>query len=75
MAHMGPLVVRTGQYTGRSPNDKYIVDEPSSRKHIWWGKENQPFDPERYDKLRARLTAYLQGKDLYVQDCYVGTDP
>ncbi len=75
VAHLGPLVVRTGQYTGRSPNDRYIVREPSSEAHIWWGKVNQPFDPARYDALRARLAAYLQGQDLYVQDCYVGADP
>ncbi|MCW5980248.1 MAG: phosphoenolpyruvate carboxykinase (ATP) [Bryobacteraceae bacterium] len=75
MAHLGPLVVRTGQYTGRSPNDRYVVREPSSDQHVWWGKVNQPFTQERYDALRSRLTAYLQGKDLYVQDCYVGADP
>jgi len=75
LAHLGPLVVRTGQYTGRSPNDRYVVREPSSESRIWWGKANQPFPAGRYDALRARLTAYLQGKDLYVQDCYVGADP
>jgi len=75
LAHRGPLVVHTGQYTGRSPNDRYIVKEPSSQDKIWWGKVNQPIDPARYDRLRARLTAYLQGKDLYVQDCFVGADP
>ena len=48
--------------------------EPSSEQHVWWGKVNQPFAPEKYDALRARLTAYLQGKDLYVQNCYVGAD-
>jgi phosphoenolpyruvate carboxykinase (ATP) len=75
MAHLGPLVVRTGQYTGRSPNDRYVVREPSSVDHVWWGEVNQPFEPKRYNALRARMTAYLQGKDLYVQDCYVGADP
>lgn len=75
MAHLGPLVVRTGQYTGRSPNDRYVVKESSSQDKIWWGKVNQPFGADAYQKLRARLTAYLQGKDLYVQDCYVGADP
>lgn len=75
MAHLGPLVVRTGQYTGRSPNDKYVVKEPSSQENIWWGKVNQPFNEERYAALRARLAAYFQGKDLYVEDCYVGADP
>ena len=75
MAHLGPLVVRTGQYTGRSPNDRYMVKEPTTQEKVWWGKVNQAFKPESYDALRARLTAYLQGKDLYVQDCYVGADP
>ncbi len=75
LAHLGPLVVRTGQYTGRSPNDKYVVREPSSADKIWWGRANQPIDEERYEALRARLTAYFQGKDLYVEDCYAGADP
>jgi len=75
LAHLGPLVVRTGQYTGRSPRDKYIVREPSSQEQIAWGEVNQPLDPARYNALRDRFMAYLQGKDLYVQDCYVGADP
>ncbi len=75
LAHRGPLVVRTGQYTGRSPNDRYIVKEPTTGELIWWGKVNRAFDSDAYDKLRRRLTAYLQGKDLFVQDCYVGADP
>jgi phosphoenolpyruvate carboxykinase (ATP) len=75
LAQNGTLVVRTGQYTGRSPNDKYVVREPSSEDKIWWGNVNQPFDEERYHALRARLAAYLQGKDLYIEDCYVGADP
>jgi len=75
LAHRGPLVVRTGQYTGRSPNDRFVVREPSSEDRIWWSRVNQPFEIERYDALRARLMAYLQGKDLYVQNCYVGAHP
>jgi phosphoenolpyruvate carboxykinase (ATP) len=75
VAHLGPLVVRTGQYTGRSPKDRYIVEEPSSREKVAWGKVNHPFDPKGYEVLRARLTAYLQGRDLFVQDCYAGADP
>jgi phosphoenolpyruvate carboxykinase (ATP) len=75
MAHLGPLVVRTGQYTGRSPNDKFLVKEPSSQDKIYWGEVNRPFSQENYEALRARMLAYLEGKDLYVQDCYVGADP
>ena len=75
VAHLGPLVTRTGQYTGRSPKDRFIVEEPTTKDLIWWGKVNHGFDPRRYEILRARLTAYLQGKDLFVQDCYTGADP
>ncbi|MGD2120143.1 MAG: phosphoenolpyruvate carboxykinase (ATP) [Gemmatimonadota bacterium] len=74
VAHLGPLVCRTGQYTGRSPKDRYIVKEPTTENQIWWGKVNHPFEPEAYEVLRARLTAYLQGRDLFVQDCYAGAD-
>lgn len=74
MAHLGPLVVRTGHHTGRSPNDKFIVKEPSSDDSIWWGKVNRPLDEKRFDGLHQRLLSYLQGKDIFVQDCYVGTD-
>ncbi len=75
VAHLGPLVTRTGQYTGRSPKDRFIVKEPSTEDTVHWGRVNVPFQPERYEVLRARLTAYLQGRDLFVQDCYTGADP
>lgn len=75
MAHLGPIVVRTGQYTGRAAKDKFIVDEPSSHDKIWWGRINQPFRPEKYQLIFHRLLAYLQGKDLFVQDCFGGADP
>jgi phosphoenolpyruvate carboxykinase (ATP) len=75
MAHLGPLVVRTGQFTGRSPNDKFIVDEPTSRDYIWWGKVNRPFERARFDELHRRMLSYLQSKDVYVQDCWAGADP
>lgn len=74
LAHLGPLVVRTGQHTGRSPNDKFVVKEPSSQDKVWWGKVNQPISTESFDLLHKRLMAYLQGKDLFVQDCFAGAD-
>lgn len=74
MAHLGPLVVRTGQYTGRSPNDKFIVDEPTNRENIWWGDVNRPFDANRFDELHRRMASYLQGKDIYIQDLWCGAD-
>ena len=75
IAKHGQLVVRTGQYTGRSPKDKYVVDEPSSRDKIWWGSVNQPIEIERADAIRKRMLSYLEGKELFVQDCFVGADP
>ena len=74
LSHLGPLVIRTGQYTGRSPNDKFLVREPSSENKIWWGKVNRPFAPETFDGLKARLFAYLQGKDIFIEECYAGAE-
>ena len=71
----GPLVVRTGKHTGRSPQDKFIVDEPSSTANIWWGAVNRPISEANYDRLRARLVAYCAEKDLYSQDLQIGADP
>src|SRR6188508_2609122 len=68
----GPLVVRTGKHTGRSPEDKFIVDELSSRDKIWWGAVNRPISEANYERLRARLVAYTASKDLYSQDCFIG---
>ena len=75
LSHMGPVVVRTGAYTGRSPNDKFIVKEPSTEKNISWGEVNRPFDPEKFEDLWHRMQAYLQGKDVFIQDNNIGTDP
>jgi phosphoenolpyruvate carboxykinase (ATP) len=71
----GPLVVRTGKHTGRSPKDKFIVREPSSEAKVWWGEVNHPISPEHYDRLRARLMAYLRDRRLYSQDMYIGAHP
>ncbi|RMF86768.1 MAG: phosphoenolpyruvate carboxykinase (ATP), partial [Nitrospinota bacterium] len=75
IAHLGPLVVRTGHHTGRAPNDKFIVKEPSSEEKIWWGPVNRPFDPAKFEALYHRLLAYLQGKDIFIQDCFACADP
>ncbi len=71
----GQLVVATGRYTGRSPKDKFIVREPASAGAIDWGEVNQPLDPDRFERLYARVLAYLQGREIYVQDCLAGADP
>ncbi|MEZ4708196.1 MAG: phosphoenolpyruvate carboxykinase (ATP) [Caldilineaceae bacterium] len=74
IAHLGPLIVQTGKYTGRSPKDKFIVRSDGYDQFINWGKVNQPMSEERFRLLHQRVRAYLQGKELYVQDCYVGAD-
>jgi phosphoenolpyruvate carboxykinase (ATP) len=74
-AHLGPLVCRTGHHTGRSPNDKFVVKEASSADEIWWGKVNRPMEPENFAKLKKQLLSYMEGKDIFVQDCYAGADP
>ena len=61
IAHLGPIVVRTGHFTGRSPDDKLIVREKSSEDKIWWGPVNTPMNPAKFDTLYFRLLAYLQG--------------
>jgi phosphoenolpyruvate carboxykinase (ATP) len=75
LGHLGPLVVRTGHHTGRSPKDRFLVREPSSEERIWWGEVNRPITPEHFDALRRQMLAYLEGRDLFVQDCYAGADP
>jgi phosphoenolpyruvate carboxykinase (ATP) len=71
----GALIVRTTPYTGRSPRDKFIVEEDSSRGHVWWGEVNRPFSADAFAALKRRLFAYLQRRPLYVRDCYGGADP
>ncbi|MEN8260039.1 MAG: phosphoenolpyruvate carboxykinase (ATP) [Pseudomonadota bacterium] len=75
LAHRGPLVVRTGFFTGRAANDKFIVDEPSSRDKIWWGEVNRPFTEDRFDALYRRVCTFFEGRDVFVQDCLAGADP
>ncbi|MDJ0800936.1 MAG: phosphoenolpyruvate carboxykinase [Calothrix sp. MO_167.B12] len=74
LAHLGPLVVRTGEHTGRSANDKFIVQEPGTTNEVWWGKINKPLSEEHFDTLHDRMLAYIQGRELFVQDCYAGAD-
>lgn len=75
ISHAGPLVVSTGVHTARAANDKYIVREPTSEGHIWWGEYNRPFSPEKFNDLLSRLQGFAQGRDLFVQDCFAGADP
>ena len=70
----GPLIAHTGKHTGRSANDKFTVKHVDSEKNIWWGTYNRPFDGEKFDGLHGRMLNHLQGRDVFVQDVYVGAD-
>ena len=71
----GALVVKTGKYTGRSANDKFIVDTPAVHDDIAWGKVNRPIEKAKYDAIRSKVIAYLQGKEVYIFDGFAGADP
>jgi phosphoenolpyruvate carboxykinase (ATP) len=71
----GALAVTTGAFTGRSPKDKYLVDEPSSRDAIWWGEVNQPMPEARFDALLRDVEAHLAARETWTQRLAVGADP
>ncbi len=71
----GAVVLNTGRHTARSANDKFVVREPSTEDHVWWGQYNRPYAPDKFAELFSRMQGFLQGRDVFVQDCYVGADP
>ena len=75
LSNTGALVVKTGKYTGRSANDKFIVDTPAVHDDIAWGKVNRPMDKARFDAIYAKVTAYLQNKAVFIFDGFAGADP
>jgi len=75
ISRQGPLVVDSGKHTARAAQDKYVVREATTEEHIWWGEYNRPISPEQFDELFNRLQGYMQGRDLFVQDCYAGAHP
>ena len=74
LSETGALVVNTGKYTGRSPDDRYVVDGPCSHNDVDWGKINVPISAEKFDAIYQKLTAYLQGRDIFVFDGFAGAD-
>jgi phosphoenolpyruvate carboxykinase (ATP) len=70
----GTLLVETGQHTGRSPKDKFVVREPSVEAGIWW-ENNAPMAPDAFERLHADMRAHIRGGELFVQDLYAGADP
>ncbi|MBE6939495.1 MAG: phosphoenolpyruvate carboxykinase (ATP) [Ruminococcaceae bacterium] len=75
LSNTGALVVKTGKYTGRSANDKFIVDTPAVHDDIAWGKVNRPIEKCKYEAIRSKVIAYLQGKEIFIFDGFAGADP
>ena len=71
----GAFVGITKPHTGRSPDDKFVVREPSSENNIWWGKVNAAMQPTHYDALLATVREHLTAQELFVQDLHAGADP
>src|SRR2546421_11430303 len=75
LARGGALAVNTGQFTGRSPKDKFIVRDDLTASTVHWGAVNQPMSSEHFAALYGKALAFLQGREVYIQDCLGGADP
>jgi len=74
MTDSGAVAVDTGTFTGRSPEDRFIVCDEKTENSVWWGKINKKFDADKFDALYNRMKAYLTDKDMYVRDSYACAD-
>ena len=74
LTNTGALLVTTGKYTGRSPQDKFIVDTEGVHDEIAWGKVNRPISREKFNSLKGKVAAYLQGREVFIFDGYAGAD-
>ncbi|GFR34978.1 phosphoenolpyruvate carboxykinase (ATP) [Thermobrachium celere] len=74
LSETGAITITTGEYTGRSPEDRFIVDTENVHDFIYWGKVNKPISVEVFNKIYGRLMAYLENRDIYIFDGYAGAD-
>jgi len=75
LARGGALVTLTGHHTGRSPNDRFVVEDDATKDDIWWGKVNRPITAEKFEQLYEKMLGHMSGRDVFVQDCYAGANP
>lgn len=75
LTNTGAIAIETGEFTGRSPKDRFIVCDSATENAVWWGDINIKFTPEKFDALYNRMKSYLIGKDMYVRDAYACADP
>jgi phosphoenolpyruvate carboxykinase (ATP) len=71
----GTLAINTGKFTGRSPQDRFLVKDNYTKDRVWWGKTNKAISPENFDFLQSEIENYLSNKEIYVRDGYVCADP
>ncbi|QIX59947.1 phosphoenolpyruvate carboxykinase (ATP) [Hymenobacter sp. BT18] len=71
----GALMADTGKFTGRSPKDRFVVQDASTEDSVWWGDINIPFAADKFDQLHAKMVHYLADKELFVRDAYAGAHP
>lgn len=74
VADSGALMINTGEFTGRSPKDRFIVKDNITKDKVWWGEINIPFDPGKFDRLYDKVVAHLSGQELFARDAYVCAD-
>ena len=75
MTSSGAMSVNTGEFTGRSPKDRFIVKDDITKDEVWWGNINVPFDSDKFDKLYNKVVDYLSNKEIYVRDAITCADP
>jgi phosphoenolpyruvate carboxykinase (ATP) len=75
ISSMGPVIVTSGKHTARAAQDKFVTREPDSEGQIWWGEYNRPISAAQFAETLTRMQGFLQGRDVFVQDCYAGADP
>ncbi len=75
LCNNGALAIDTGEFTGRSPKDKFLVCDDITKDIIWWGDINIKFEPAKFDALYNRVCNFLEGKEIYVRDSYACADP
>ncbi|HYG20155.1 MAG TPA: phosphoenolpyruvate carboxykinase (ATP), partial [Ohtaekwangia sp.] len=71
----GAIAIDTGEFTGRSPKDKFTVKDEITETSVWWNNFNIPFDPKKFDQLYQKMLGYFNGKEFYVRDVYACADP
>lgn len=75
MTSNGAIAIHTGEFTGRSPKDKFTVRDKTTNDTVWWNNFNIPFTPEKFELLYTKMIAYFNGKEFYVRDAYACADP